>query len=85
MQVEIWRKRGLIDFPLDSPLNTIHLCPDCEAQFDMSGGCFGIILIPEDMYFFTRYEVEGGYRRTRIIDTPGTDILPPRRPPTTAW
>lgn len=48
-------------------------------------------MVASDLYssqktyiFFARYEVEDDYRRTRIIDTPGTDILPPRRPPPTA-
>ncbi|KAJ5907602.1 hypothetical protein N7495_000284 [Penicillium taxi] len=57
------RQTGLLTFELTSIFNGIPLCGLCHNQFDCDGDQ-GLIIVPTDLEFFIRHELEDQERRT---------------------
>jgi hypothetical protein len=67
LQVPLWDELGLIDFPIDSYLNAVPLCPSCHSQFDCSIDP-GLVLMPVDLHFFIDFEIDDRERRKKAAE-----------------
>ncbi|KAL4782582.1 hypothetical protein BJX76DRAFT_349295 [Aspergillus varians] len=72
-QSGLWIERCLIDFPIDSFVNGIALCPSCHVQFDNAldpGFCF----LPTDLQFFIDFELGDQNRRQQAAAAGGESL-----------
>ncbi|KAL2814453.1 hypothetical protein BJX63DRAFT_431353 [Aspergillus granulosus] len=58
----LWVQRNLLDFPIDSVMNGIALCPSCHEQFNYALDP-GFAFIPTDIQFFIEFELADRERR----------------------
>ncbi|KAL2826335.1 hypothetical protein BJY01DRAFT_256045 [Aspergillus pseudoustus] len=78
-QAVVWFERHLFDFPINSYMNAIALCPNCHNQFDYSLDP-GFAFIPVDIQYFIDFELADRERRKEARRNRDFDTLARRVP-----